>query len=86
MKKSSLEGGKCMSDQPTVPHVLTTAKIGDFTFYIYAYRALTPEECQQIVIEYRQQRNVRKLPSNGSCTVFSELGLAQAQEEGQSQP
>lgn len=68
-----------MSDQPAVPTVLTTAKIGDFTFYIYAYRALTPEECQKTVIEYREQRHLRKLPAGGACTVFSELGLEETE-------
>lgn len=63
-----------MSDTIPAPNVLTTAKIGGFTFYIYAYRTLSKAECEQTVDMYMRQRRLKKLPPTGSCKVVTQFG------------
>ena len=48
-----------MCDYIPKPTVKTTIRIGGFTLFAFAYRALTPAECRLAVNMYRQQFKVK---------------------------
>ena len=69
-----------MCDYIPKPTVKTTIRIGGFTLFAFAYRALTPAECRLAVNMYCQQFKIKKLPTSGSATVVTHFGANPADD------
>lgn len=69
-----------MCDYMPKPTVKTKIRIGDFTLVAFAYRALTPAECNIAANMYRRQFKLKKFPTSGSATVVTHFGANPADD------
>lgn len=63
-----------MGDKMPMPSVKTTAKIGNFTLNVFAYRHLTEAECRLAVSMYKSKKHIKKLPASGSADFITIFG------------